>query len=232
MAVGALLAASKLALGSGAGASGAAGGISKLAGIGGGSGSGGGIGSKIGGLVKGAGGLGQLAQTGFAVGQMVAGAMNRKKAESMIPSLNQAEAQLFTSAKRRRRAIETGTAGSSDRAALKQTLAQFGQNSFRAGGPVNFGALNQLRAQAQSNISDQYAQQYNQAFADESRIAKDISNFYNDVAFLKSARTSARGEQQMQAGQQNLLATLGAGKLGKENASLKKQLAAYQNQGQ
>ena len=183
------------------------------------------------GAVDKAGGMGQIGQAGFAVGQMVAGAMNRKKAESMIPSLNQAEAQLLTSAKRRRRAIETGTAGSSDRAALKQTLAQFGQNSFRAGGPVNFGALNQLRAQAQSNISDQYAQQYNQAFADESRIAKDISNFYNDVAFLKSARKSAQAEQQMQAGQQNLLATLGSGKLKKENKGLQDQLAAYQNQG-
>jgi hypothetical protein len=35
----------------------------------------------------------------------------------------------------------------------------------------------------------------------------------------------------MQAGQQNLLATLGSGKLNKENEYLRKQLAAYQNQG-
>jgi hypothetical protein len=190
--------------------------------------SGGGFGDKIGGLVKDAGGLGQLAQTGFAVGQMVAGAINRKKAASALPSLNPAEAQLFIDAKRRRRMIETGTIGSSDRSALKQTLAQFGQNSFRAGGPVNFGVLNQLRSQAQKNISDQYGQQYAQAFAEEARIGKDISNFYNDIALLKSNRFSAQGENQMQAGQQNFLASLGAGKLEEENKSLKKQLAALQ----
>jgi hypothetical protein len=189
-------------------------------------------GEKIAGLIGAAGGLGNIAQTGFAAGQMIAGMQNRKKAEAALPSLNAAEAQLLTAAKRRRRAIETGTAGKSDRAALRQTLAQFGQNAFRAGGGVNTGILNQLRAQGEKNISDSYAQQYGQAFEQESKITKDISNFFNDIQLLKSARRSARGEQQVQAGQQNFLATLGAGKMNKENESLKKQLAAYQNQGQ
>jgi hypothetical protein len=189
-------------------------------------------GEKIAGLIGAAGGLGNIAQTGFAAGQMLAGMQNRKKAEAELPSLNAGERQLLNTARRRRRALETGTAGASDRASLRQTLAQFGQNSFRAGGGVNTGVLNQLRAQGEKNISDSYAQQYGQAFEQESKITKDISNFFNDIQLLKSARRSARGEQQVQAGQQNLLATLGAGKMNKENESLKKQLAAYQNQGQ
>jgi hypothetical protein len=189
-------------------------------------------GEKIAGLIGAAGGLGNIAQTGFAAGQMIAGMQNRKKAEAELPSLNAGERQLLNTARRRRRALETGTAGASDRASLRQTLAQFGQNSFRAGGGVNTGVLNQLRSQGEKNISDSYAQQYGQAFEQESKITKDISNFFNDIQLLKSARRSARGEQQVQAGQQNLLATLGAGKMNKENESLKKQLAAYQNQGQ
>jgi hypothetical protein len=189
-------------------------------------------GEKIAGLIGAAGGLGNIAQTGFAAGQMIAGMQNRKKAEAELPSLNAGERQLLNTARRRRRALETGTAGASDRASLRQTLAQFGQNSFRAGGGVNTGILNQLRAQGEKNISDSYAQQYGQAFEQESKITKDISNFFNDIQLLKSARRSARGEQQVQAGQQNFLATLGAGKMNKENESLKKQLAAYQNQGQ
>jgi hypothetical protein len=153
-----------------------------------------------------------LAQTGFAAGQMIAGAMNRKKAESMIPSLNAAESQLLNTARRRRRALETGSAATADRNAVKQMAAQYGQGAFRSGGPVNTGVLAQLMNQGMANISNQYGQQYAQAFAEEGKIAKDISNFYNDVAFLKSARKSAQAENQMQAGQQNLLASLGGGK--------------------
>ena len=188
-------------------------------------------GEKIAGLIGAAGGLGNIAQTGFAAGQMIAGMQNRKKAEAELPSLNASERQLLNTARRRRRALETGTAGASDRASLRQTLAQFGQNSFRAGGGVNTGVLNQLRSQGEKNISDSYAQQYGQAFEQESKITKDISNFFNDIQLLKSARRSARGEQQVQAGQQNFLATLGSGKLKKENKGLQDQLALFQNQG-
>jgi len=182
-------------------------------------------------LIGAAGGLGNIAQTGFAAGQMIAGAMNRKKSDAMLPSLNAGEQQLLNTVRRRRRALETGTAATADRAALRQTMAQLGQNSFRAGGPVNMGILNQMRAQGQKNISDQYSQEYGQTLAQQGKVTKDISDFFNDIALLKSNKKSAQAEQQMQAGQQNLLATLGSGKLNKENESLRKQLAAYQNQG-
>lgn len=153
-------------------------------------------------------GSGRIGGAQFGIGQMIMGAMNRKKSEAAIPSLNPAERQLLTTVQRRRKALQTGTAATGDRAALRQTLAQFGQNSFRSGGPVNTGILNQLRTQGQKNISDQYGQEFGQTLAQEGKVVKDISDFFNDVQFLKSARLSARGEQQMQAGQQNLLASL------------------------
>ncbi len=162
----------------------------------------------MGALSSGGAGGGRMGGMGFGAVQLGMGLMNRKKAEAALPSLNAGERQLLNTARRRRLAIERGPAGIGDRAALRQTMAQFGQNSFRAGGPVNTGVLAQLRAQGEKNISDNYGQQYGQAFEQESKITKDISNFFNDIQLLKSARKSAQAEQQVQAGQQNILASM------------------------
>ena len=171
-----------------------------------------------------------LAQTGFAAGQMIAGAINRKKAESMLPpSENPMERQLLNTIRRRRRALETGTAATADRNAIKQMAAQYGQGAFRSGGPVNTGVLAQLMNQGMANLSNQYAQQYGQTLNMEQEQASKMADVSRDLALLRSARKSAQAEQQMQAGQQNLLASLGSGKLEKENASLRKQLAAFQS---
>jgi hypothetical protein len=173
-----------------------------------------------------------IVQGGFAVGQMIAGSQNRKKADAMLPPAEDPmERQLLNTVRRRRRAIETGTAATADRTAVKQMARQYGQNAFRAGGPVNTGVLAQLMNQGMQNISSQYNQQYNQALGMEQEQVGKMADVRRDLQLLKSARKSAQGEQQMQAGQQNLLATLGSGKSERENESLRKQLAAYQNQG-
>jgi carbon monoxide dehydrogenase subunit G len=85
--------------------------------------------------------------------------------------------------------------------------------------------------QGMANISNQYGQQYGQTLNMEQEQVSKMADVSRDLALLKSARKSAQAEQQMQAGQQNLLATLGSGKLKKENKGLQDQLAAYQNQG-
>lgn len=185
------------------------------------------------GAVDKAGGMGQIGQAGFAAGQMIAGAINRKKADAMLPpSENVMERQLLNTVRRRRRALETGTAATADRTAVKQMARQYGQGAFRAGGPVNTGVLAQLMNQGMANISNQYGQQYGQTLNMEQEQVSKMADVSRDLALLKSARKSAQAEQQMQAGQQNLLATLGSGKLKKENKGLQDQLAAYQNQGQ
>ena len=188
-------------------------------------------GDKIAGLVSQAGGLGNIAQTGFAAGQMIAGVINRKKADAMLPPTESVmERQLFNTARRRRIALQTGTAATGDRASLRQMAKQYGQGAFRAGGPVNTGVFSQLLTQGQKNISDQYGQQVAQAAEAETALGTKMADVGRDLALLKSARKSAQAEQQVQAGQQNLLATLGAGKLNKENEILKKKLGSSQNQ--
>lgn len=145
----------------------------------------------------------------FGAGQMIAGAKNRKEAEAMLPPSESAEErQIYNAYRRRRRALETGTAAASDRSAIKQMASQYSQNAFRSGGPVNTGVLAQLMNQGMRNISNQYSQQYMEALKGEGDVAMKLADVGRDISFLRSARKSAQGEQQMQAGQQNLLASI------------------------
>jgi hypothetical protein len=151
-------------------------------------------------------------KAGIGIGQMVAGAINRKKADRMLPPAEDPmERQLLNTVRRRRRAIETGTAATADRTAVKQMARQYGQNAFRAGGPVNTGVLAQLMNQGMQNISSQYNQQYNQTLGMEQEQVGKMADVRRDLQLLKSARKSAQAEQQMQAGQQNLMAAIPSG---------------------
>jgi hypothetical protein len=142
-------------------------------------------------------------------GQMLMGAINRRKADAMLPpSENPMERQMLNSIRRRRQALMTGTASSGDRANVRQMAKSMGQNSFRAGGPVNTGVLSQLLNQGFANISNQYGQEIAQNMAMEQKQVKDITDFRNDVAFLKSNRKSAQAEQQMKSGFQNVAAAM------------------------
>lgn len=158
------------------------------------------------------GGLSNVAQIGLSAGQMIAGVMNRKKADAMLPpSENPMERQLLNTVRRRRRALETGTAASSAQKGLQSMVKTLGQNSFRAGGPVNTGVLSQLLNQGMQNISNQYGQQIGQTLGMEQEQVSKMADVSRDLALLKSARKSAQAERQMQTGQQNLLASLGGG---------------------
>lgn len=142
-------------------------------------------------------------------GQMLMGAINRKKADAMLPpSENPMERQMLNSIRRRRQALMTGTASSGDRANVRQMAKSMGQNSFRAGGPVNTGVLSQLMNQGMANISSQYGQQIAQNMAMEQEQTKNMANLRNDLALLKSNRKSAQAEQQMKSGFQNVAASM------------------------
>jgi hypothetical protein len=157
---------------------------------------------------------GSIAQTGLAIGQAIGGAINRKKADALLPpSENLMERQMLNTIRRRRRALETGTASNADRTAVKQIAKSFGANSFKAGGPVNTGMLGQLMNQGMQNISAQYAPQLTQLLGQE----KGMANLANDLALLRSSRKSAQAENQLKYGQQNLMASLGAGATSKDS---------------
>jgi hypothetical protein len=155
---------------------------------------------------------GQGAKLGLAAGQMIAGAINRKKADTAIPmSENPMERQMLNTIRRRRQALQTGTAGTADRAAMRQMAKGYQTGAMRAGGPANFGQYNQLLSNAAKNLADSNAEQLNPTLALEKDQTKGMADLANDLALLRSNRLSAQAETQMKAGTQNLLATLGGG---------------------
>jgi hypothetical protein len=155
---------------------------------------------------------GQGAKLAMAGGQMIAGAINRKKADAAIPmSENPMERQMLNTIRRRRQALQTGTADSADRSAMRQMAKGYQTGAMRAGGPVNFGQYNQLMQNAAGNLAAANGQQLNQVLGMEQKQVGDMANLSNDLALLRSSRLSAQAENQMKAGTQNLLATVGGG---------------------
>lgn len=152
-----------------------------------------------------------IPQLAYAGGQMIAGAINRKKADSALPqSENPMERQMLNTIRRRRQALQTGTAGSADRAAMRQMAKGLQTGSMRAGGPVNFGQYNQLMSNAAQNLAAANGQQLSQVLGMEQKQTGDMANLANDIALLRSNRLSAQAENQMKSGTQNMLASIGA----------------------
>jgi len=178
------------------------GGIGKIAGLAGGKG-GGVLGAAKNNLATGGQGV-------LGAGQLIAGAIQRKKADALLPpSENVMERQMLQSIRRRRRALETGTAGSADRAAIRQMGKSFARQSFQGGGVGNFGQMAQLQSQAMRNLASTYGQQIGAQMQMEQSQVKSMADLANDLARLRSTRMAARAEGNIQGGSQNLLAALG-----------------------
>ena len=144
-------------------------------------------------------------------GQMIAGAVNRKKADALLPpSEDPMERQMLNTLRRRRRSLETGTGNLADRNAARQMAKSATMSSFRAGGPVNQGFYSNLMSKTLGSIASQSAQQYSQALGMEQGQTKLMADARRDLSLLRSARKSAQAEQQMQGGQQNLMAGVGS----------------------
>lgn len=144
------------------------------------------------------------------IGQLIAGTIQRKKADALVPpSESVMERQMLQNMRRRRRALETGTAGSADRAAIRQMGKSFGRNMFQAGGRGNLGQIAALQSQAMQNLASTYGQQTNALMAQEQQQANRMAGVSRDLSLLRSDRMSARAEANMQSGAQNLLASIG-----------------------
>jgi hypothetical protein len=171
-------------------------------------------------------GVGQAAQLAFSGGQALMGAMKNKQANAMTPPAESAmERQMLNTIRRRRRAIETGTANAAQTASVRQLGKTMMNNAARAGGQVNYGQYNQLIGNAMGNIAAQSGQQIGQLLGQEQQQATNMVNRATDLSLLRRNEEKANAARLGQAGSQNLLATMGAGKLESENGALRKKLA-------
>lgn len=176
-------------------------------------------------------GVGEAAQLAFSGGQALMGAVKRKQADAMTPPAeNPMERQMLNTIRRRRRAIETGTANAAQSASVRQLGKTMMSNAANAGSPVNFGQYNQLIGNAMGNIAASTAQQLNPLLGMEQQQATQMVNRATDLSLLRRNEMKADAARMQQAGSQNLLATMGAGKLNKENSSLKSQVDNSNNQ--
>jgi hypothetical protein len=178
-------------------------------------------------------GVGQAAQLAFSGGQALMGAIKNKQADAMTPPAESAmERQMLNTIRRRRRAIETGTANAAQNASVRQLGKTMMNNAAAAGGQVNYGQYNQLIGNAMGNIAAQSGQQVAQLLGQEQQQATQMVNRATDLSLLRRNEMNADAARMQQAGSQNLLATMGAGKLEAENSTLRKKLAELMAQKQ
>jgi len=82
------------------------------------------------------------------------------------------------------------------------------------------------------NIAAQSGQQVAQLLGQEQQQATQMVNRATDLSLLRRNEMNADAARMQQAGSQNLLATMGAGKLEAENSTLRKKLAELMAQKQ
>lgn len=170
------------------------------------------LGGTVAGIATGGAGTQAGAMLGSAIGQGVEGMAARKKAESLIPPGEYAMSRRFLNTlQRRRRALETGTAYSSDRAAMRQAMKTFGTQSFNAGGPVNTGYLSQLMSQGVSNLNNIVGQQYADILGKEQQQRKDMEDLRIQRSMFQAENKFAKAATQEGASGQNIAAILAGG---------------------
>ena len=160
-------------------------------------------------------GMSQAQSVGTAAmgaGQMVAGMIQRKKADALIPSVeDKMSRDYLEEIKRKRRALETGSAGSQQTAAIRQMVKGTGINAFKGGGMANTGALAAMISQGASGITEQQGAQSNALLTEQGKQVADMSQRKFDIGMYRSQVKKAQAENNVASGQTNLLAAIGGG---------------------
>lgn len=157
-------------------------------------------------------GMGSPLTAVMGAGQLVSGLIKRRQAEAALSGAEDlGQRQMLNFIRRRRRAVETGTAGSAETAAMRQMVKSAGANAFKAGGPMNFGALNQLISGASQGIAAQRGQELAGLLSQEGGLVNEMGQRRFDLNMYRSQVKSAQAEQAISAGQDNLLAGIGGG---------------------
>jgi hypothetical protein len=167
------------------------------------------LGGVIGGILGSAVGGPLGASIGTGLGQTIQGAIQKKKAKSMLPSPEDVgERALLNTLRRRQQALTTGTAYNAQIAAGKQMAKSLSKNAFAAGGPVNQGMYSNLISQTMGNITQQTGQELAQTLGQQGQLVKDMANRKADLTLLQRNEMMADAAQNEKAGFQNLAAGL------------------------
>jgi len=148
---------------------------------------------------------------GLAVGagQMALGAIQKKKAKSMLPSPEDVgERALLNTLRRRQQALSTGTAYNPQAVAGQQMAKSMQKNAFNAGGPVNMGTYSNLMSQTMGNIAQQTSQDIAQNLAQVGKVTTDMANRKADLTLLQRNETMADAARNLDTGRKNAFASI------------------------
>jgi hypothetical protein len=160
---------------------------------------------------------------GLAAGQMVSGMIKRKKADAQLPAAEDPMMrQALSGLQAKSRQLETGTANNADRVAARQMAKTMASSSFKTGGKANMGAQSAAISQALGNINAQNREQAVAMAQMATAQANEMAQRKSDINMLRSERTSASAENQVSAGQDNLLASVGVGGKNEEGSAFTK----------
>jgi hypothetical protein len=163
------------------------------------------LGGIIGGILGSAVGGPLGASIGTGLGQSLQGAIQKKKAKSMLPSPEDVgERALMNTLRRRQQALATGTAYNPQAVAGQQMAKSMQKNAFAAGGPVNMGMYSNLMSQTMGNISQQTSQDMAQGLAQMAQLTTGMANRKADLTLLQRNETMADAAENQKAGFQNL----------------------------
>lgn len=140
-------------------------------------------------------------------GQMIAGAVQKKKAQAMLPApVAPREQKLLNDLYRMQQARKTGSAYKTQITAAQQADKQYTRNAFQYGGPV--AASSGIISKTMQDIASQTAQDIAQGYAQMSPIVKDITNAESDRTYLQRNEMMADAAENRKAGFQNLAAAI------------------------
>lgn len=157
---------------------------------------------------------------GSSVGGMIGGAQQKRAAEKMnVAPVDPMQSTMLEQVRRRRRALETGSAFSNANEGIKSTLATTQRNILRrSGGQVGsaIAGLGLAQGQAARQMGALQAQQLqlaNQVAAQEQALADKMAQRRLELGLLQQNRLMAQGMESAGKGAENL-ATLGAYAMG------------------
>jgi len=141
-------------------------------------------------------------------GQMVAGMIQRKKADALIPSVeDKMSRDQLEEIRRKRRSLETTL----PTATIRQMVKGAGINAFKTGGMANTGALASMMSQGLSGVAEQQGAQSNALLAEQGKQVSEMAQRKFDIGMYRSQVKKAQAENNVAAGQTNLLAAIGGG---------------------
>jgi|SanBayMetagenome_1026888.scaffolds.fasta_scaffold07631_2 hypothetical protein len=141
--------------------------------------------------------------------QIGMGLRQRKKADALLPTPEDRLSRGYLNMiQGRRRALQTGTANNTDRAAVRQLMKSMGTAGFQAGGQVNTGVLSQLLSQQAENMRAASAAEMGQLTQQEGAQVGEMAQRKSDLGMYRSQTMAARAEGNVKAGGENLMASI------------------------